>query len=370
MAEQQLQEREAITPERLDYYRQHPEEIDATHTELVEALAISELDPATLGETQGDKTVKGAGDKPADEAVKPAAEAAKPEAAKAAAEPGTKPEEVEGQAVATKDGKHVLPFEVLKEARDGRTAAEAALAEAQRTALALADQVKALRAGRAAPAGTEAHTADELQGLAEQVGEQAPWLKEAMEKLVNVTKILREEVTELRGRTEQSDAETEQELQGLAAAAIEANPTLVLWQEKAPALWNEAVKFDKMIRSDEELAQSYPDFGSRFNAVVEMVKARHTGQAIPLPQPVDAPTAKPSVAGAPAVAKPSPEEIARAKAALASASDDTVRTLSDIPGGAPPVSPDEQVERMDPVQIANKFSNMTEQQLLNWVRTH
>jgi hypothetical protein len=356
MAEVQ-QQQEQLTPERLAHYREHPEEVDATNMELLEALALSEM-PAVLADRQVEQVVEGEG---SDTKAKP--EAAKP-AAKAEPEPGTQESE-EGKAVATKDGKHTLPYEVLKEARDRAAAAEQALAEAQTTALQLVDQVKALRAGRAAPAPAEEHTTAQLQAMVDRVAEEAPWLKESFGHLTSVITKLREEVVDLRGRSDEDDEQAIAELNDSAQAAIEANPTLVLWQEQAPALWNEAVTFDQTLRRDPELSKRFQTFEQRFERVVEMVKAVHVGEDIPLPTAMPAsPGVKPAAA-----AQPSAQETqARARAALAKAdAENPVRTLSDIPGGVPTDSADENLERMDIVQVAEKFGRMSPQQILGWV---
>lgn len=381
------------TEEQLNHYISHPDEVDATDSDLVEALAAAEL--AGLGVTEGDKVDEKSTDTPnADEedakrakaeaeakvaAEEKAATEAKAKAdaeakAKAEAAKGAKGEgegEVtEGTRVLTQDGKNTMPFSVVKEARERAQGAEEALAEANKNLVAISEQLKAARAGK--DADTDGKTEDELDQMIESVSGEAPWIKDAMTKIVGAVREARSQIEELQGRNQETDEQARARLQTHARTALEANPTLVLWQAEAPDLYDEAVTFDALVRKDPTLTKLYPTFEKRFNAVVEMVKTAHDGEEIPLPQPVKKTDAELSKKDAPAGGQPSAADIqARAQAALAKAKDETVRTLSDIPGGEGEVSDIEALERMSPEQLAAKFEGMkSSQDILNWVMAH
>lgn len=385
------------TQEQLDHFISHPEEVDATDSDLVEALASREL--ADLGVTEDDQVKTKSDDANADEEdAKRAIEEAKAKTAtdeqaqadakakadaeakakadaeataKAAAAKGAKGEEVaEDSRVLTADGKNTMPFSVVKEARERARGAEEALAEANQSLVAMSEQLKAARAGKDLAADATDKTEDELDAMVESVSGEAPWIREAMTKIVGAVREARSEIAELQGRNQETDEQARARLQTQSRAALEANPTLVLWQAEAPDLYDEAVSFDALVRKDPGLAKLYPTFERRFNAVVEMVKTAHAGEEIPLPQPVKAGAEPPKKAPA---GQPSAADItARAQAALAKAKDETtVRTLSDIPGGEGEVTDMEALERMSAVEVAAKFEGMkSSQDILNWVMAH
>lgn len=388
------------TQEQLDHFISHPEEVDATDSDLVEALASREL--ADLGVTEEDQVKTKGDDANADEedakraieeakaktateeqaqaAAKAKADAeakaksdAEAAAAKAAAAKGAKGDEevTEDSRVLTADGRNTMPFSVVKEARERARGAEEALAEANQSLVAMSEQLKAARAGKDLEADATGKTEDELDAMVESVSGEAPWIREAMTKIVGAVREARSEIAELQGRNQETDEQARARLQTHARTALEANPTLVLWQAEAPDLYDEAVSFDALVRKDPGLAKLYPTFEKRFNAVVKMVIDAHDGEELPLPQPVKA-GAEPPKKDAPA-GQPSAADIqTRAKAALAKARDETtVRTLSDIPGGEGEVTDMEVLERMSAVEVAAKFEGMkSSQDILNWVMAH
>lgn len=372
------------TQEQLEHYLSHPEEVDATNTELVEALATGAL--ADLGDIQGGKTKgidpppKAEEDEDAKEADRAIAEAeakvaAEKEAEKLATTSGAKDGKTgtaqEDASILTVDGKHVIPNAVLKEARERAAGATAALAEAQQSIVALADEVKALRAGKEpARAADDPHnkTVAELREMLKDVEKEAPWQVPVLEKFIEAVELAQAEIADLRGARAQDDRQIVQSLEQQAADAKENNATLVLWDTQAPELFSEAVKFDTFIRSDSQMRERYPTFEARFAAAVEMVKASHAGEAIPLPETVD--TSKAPVGKEPAKTPSATDIQARAKAVLDKASVDSVRTLSDITGGVGEVAAHEALERMSSAEVGAKFSNMTPQQIVDWTMAH
>ena len=373
---------EQFTQEQLQHYIDNPHEVDATDSKLIEALASAELD--SLGVSEDDRKELGLdppkGEAEDVEAKKIAAEAvaeaeaqaakeaedakAKADAEAAKAKAGTDEVKEEGR-VLSKDGKHTLPFEVLKEARERAAGAEAALAEAQQSLLAMQARAKALKAGEADPGQGEAKTADELEAVLEKVREEAPWLVKPMETLIGTVKVMGDKIAGYEQEREESEEQATARMQHAATAALEANPTLVLWKSQAPGLFNEAVTFDVAIRQNPAQAARFPTFESRYEQVVKLVRASHEGEGIPLPEAHTPSTAAPAK-------QPSAAELkARADAALKKAEDATsVRTLTDITGGEGEVSTEEQLGRMSSLDLADKFGKMSPHDVVNFVMTH
>lgn len=354
-----------ITQEQLQHFLDNPEEVDATDTELIEALAKAEL--AAAGEKVGDGEIEKVEDPDAEAAREAKAEAdAKIAAVKAAEEAKADPEggdKEESTKILTPDGKHTLPFSVLKETRARAQGAEEALAEAQQQIVALSERVKAMDAGKPDPgAGDQAKTPDELEAMLEAVGEEAPWLKDAMGKLVSTVRTLSDRVAQYDEEREENEEAAVARLKGAAQTAEENNPTLTLWKEQAPALYAEAASFDKAVRANPTQNARFKTFDQRFDHVVELVKASHRGEEIPLPKAVASTPAKETP-------KPSAADVKkRAEAALASAGEEPVRTLTDIPGGEGEQTPQEALERMDHMAIAEAFGRKSPQQILEWVQ--
>lgn len=368
-----------FTQEELDHFINHPEEVDATDTDLVMALAGAET-MRGAGDT-GHEAEQVVNDPDAEAAAKASAEAkAKIEAeearlkaeeeaaakAKAATEAAGKGGE--GQDGATKilapDGKSTLPYSVLKSARAEAGDAKAALLEASQTIVSLQERLKALEGGKADPGkGEQEATVDELEQILGTVEEEAPWLKEPMRKLIDTVKAQSARIAEFDQEREETETEARQRLQRTAAEAFENNPTLVLWKEESPDLYEEAVAMDETLRRNPQMAGRFRSFDDRYAHVVKLVKASHEGEDIPLPKAVSTPAAKD-----PPATKPSAAEVkARAEKALAEAEDTTVRTLSDIPGGEGERTAVEQLERMDPSEIASKLAHLSPHEIASWV---
>lgn len=381
------------TAEQLQHYLVHPEEVDASDEDLLEAL--QRLEAGGSPDTGAEETTKGGDKKPegesddddaqkvVDDATAQAAAEAKAKdqadaaaAAKAAGktgEPGKTEGAVQekgGERVLTADGMNTLPYKVLKDEREGRRAAEDALGEAQRTILSLSERVKAIQKGETDPGNTgDEKSPEELEAILAEIEEEAPHMKGPLEKLIKAVRMSQEQVEMLVAERDDDQDKARARLETQAQAALDANPTLILWKSDAEELFEEAISFDKMLREDERQRARYPTYTARFDRVVELVKANHAGEDLPLPQPVAASAAK--AAPASAAAKPSPKQITEAaKKALAEAGDTSVVTLSDIPGGMGEVTTEEALERMDVTQVADKFGKMTPQQIIDWVSSH
>lgn len=377
-----------VTEEQLLHFMEHPEEVDATDTELVEALASREL--ALAGDKRPDETEVDPDAKAARKAreeadAKIAAEEAQAKAdaeAKAKADADAKAKETattegadksgkqeEGE-VLTKDGKHTLPYKVLKDEREARAAAEDALRDANQSVIALTERVKALVSGKDDPGGgKETKTADQLEEVLKAVGEQYPGMEDTLKPIVGAVRALEQKVGDIDAEREESEADARERLQVAANDALANNPTLVLWQTQAPALYAEAVRFDTMLRGEGYRGQ-FQTFEERFDRVVKLVKASHEGEEIPLPKAVVPASSTTTSSTSKTQDKPSAADVKkRAEEALAKAEAESVRTLTDIPGGEGEVSAAEHLGRMSTMDIAEKLMTKSPQEILQWVQS-
>jgi len=362
------------TQEELQRYIDNPDEVEATDTDLIEALAQVEL--AAAGGSIGDGEVVVVED-PDAEAVAKAKEVADAKIAEAKAEEeaqakaaaeakaGVEGGEKEGASILTQDGKSTVPYSVLKGARERAQGAEDALRDATTTIVALSDRVKALEAGKPDPGAGDEKTLDELEAALKSIGEEAPWAKDPLTTIVGAVRAMQDKLDAIESEQAEDEEQAKARLKSRATVALESNDTLVMWKETAPELYEEAVAFDQTLRRDPVQSARFKSFEQRFDHVVKLVKANHDGEEIPLPKSV---TPLPPTKAATPAAKPSAAEVkARADKVLAEAEDNTVRTLSDIPGGEGDKTAAEQLERMDAQQIAEKLARLTPNDLISWV---
>lgn len=257
----------------------------------------------------------------------PAAEPPKPEssAAPAAAEP-PKVEEPPIEGVATKDGKRVIPYAVLQEARQTAThaasRAQQLAAEVQR----LTGEMQALKQGQQAAESKAPAVSFSPEELA-QMETDFPH----MAKLARGYAALQEELL----RTKQAVA-TQPPAAAPAPAAndlqelIDDRPLLARWQAKGGTAWAMAVERDQKLMADPAWAGKTT--AERFDEVQRQL-ADELGIEVPKQQQVQAPPPPPAPAPAPAApAAPTPPA---PPAPLPQPQQAAVPTLSDLGGTAP-----------------------------------
>lgn len=344
------------------YYLEHPEEVDPANTELVTRLL------AAAGETAGVKAEPTEDEAKAAEA-KAAEEAAKAEAAKAAkpAGDGKGAAKEEEAPVVARDGKSLIPFTVLHNAREAKEAAEAALGEAMKSNVALVKRLKDVEAGRATEAAPES-TADDLEAQIAAVREEAPWLVPVMETMLARLRESEERVAQLQQDTVEGDKAEEQRLRREATSALEGNSTLLLWKDEAPELYEEAVRLDRFLRNTPAESKRFMreddsvDFEARYERCVALVKAAHAGEDIPAPKAIES-QAKPGAKPA-----PTPAEVKAAALAKLKGAEPVLTTLTDVPGGAPVAqSEEEAIEAMSVTALGSKLMEMTPDKLQAWL---
>ena len=289
----------------------------------------------------------------------PGAQPAQPDAAKDAGDTSV-------VGVATKDGKHIIPYEVHQGLRRDRDTERAARVEAERKANdaesranQLATQIEQLKqhqAAQAAGTATEEATA-EIDALFETLEEQLPAVGKAIRamrdadqgkisKLEAMITTLSQEHASVRQIGEAQRQAHQQSVNDMANEAFDHTPKLRFLQDKNPELYDRAVELDEILRNDAKYknANSVEQFAQRYNAVIALLEA----ESGPIELPAEYLTT---------------EEIQRiAEAKLKGAGNFRPNTLSDLPGGIAPGSKPE-FDSMDASQLYAVAQNMNDAQL-------
>lgn len=304
--------------------------------------------------------------------------AAKDKADADAAASSGKDTKVEG--VLLKDGKHVAPYAVLEDARGRAQSEREARERAEDRAKELQAELDRLKSGKTDdPAKAEALSAD-LSQMIETLTDAAPELGEALDPLIKHVQALTEQVRgfdDVKQRQQRQDAEAQSAIQREVQEAIDANPKLIYAQSKDQATWNRIADQDAVLRADP--ANRGLSFADRFSKAVAAVEAVYGEIKLP---PEFQTKAQPDAgkddakAKAEADAKAKAEADAKAKAGLTNDdakaraeaelekakkdADGKPFTLTDLPGGAPPISDDKATAEMTPGEIAARVDRFLE----------
>lgn len=272
------------------------------------------------------------------------------------AEQGQSEPEGEPQGIATKDGKHVIPYSVLKSERDRASRAEQMANEMRERVAALEAAVQA--ASQGAKDGESARTetaqptandlsSDDLEALKEDFPTVYKAVQAAMAKAAQLEAKLQpveESVRSAEAAQAQSATETVQE-------AIDAVPKLAHIQATNAEAFELAKQFDATLKVQGAWADR--PLQERFAKVAEMVEAALG--------PIDLPGNK--------TASQSAEQLkaaAKAKAdAVAKGNRSNVPTsLSDFPAGQHAAQDEQEAaENMTALQLAEKFAAMSADQM-------
>lgn len=249
----------------------------------------------------------------------------------------TKDRPVDG--VLTKDGKHVLPFEVLASTR----ARARDLAEANDR---LQQELQALKDGKSTPESQAAATAavEDLELTDEELRDLEDIIP-AVGKMAKGFKAMQQTLQELQSAPPPATAPAPQVD---AQALIDQRPLLARWQAKGGAIWNEAVSLDQQLQVDPEWALKSD--GERFTEVQRRI-AEDFG--IPIP-------------GAPNVSAQSPSAATPTPPAPPPVQTSTVTpTLSDFNGS--PVAVGDPMANMAVGQQVDKAAGMSVEELRRMV---
>jgi hypothetical protein len=209
------------------------------------------------GEGATDEVVQPAqpeGETAAAPAPEPTPAAAESSATPAAAE--TTPTEPTAAGVATRDGKHVIPYQVLETERLQRKAADQKLAEAHA-------EIERLKAQGATPteqaqAVESLFTDEELADLETDVPQAATALKKLQDAYVKLAaRVASEDAAKATAQQAQQEL-TEEEQRDVARAqaeeAMRDTPLLRQWRDAGGGLWDEAVKAEAALAAQSEWA--------------------------------------------------------------------------------------------------------------------
>lgn len=265
------------------------------------------------------------------------------------------PAEQEPEGVATKDGKHVIPYSVLKSERDRAAQAEKAAKDAADRIAELTAQLESAKQG--AKHG-DAARANLQQGDTEELSsEELAFLKDDNPAVYKALKAIEAKAAMLQDRlkpVEDKARDIEADIAAREAAivqeAIDSVPKLAHIQSANAEAYALAQRFDTTLQSLKEWKDK--PLSDRFAKAVQMVE--DAIGPIELPQ-----TSTQSL---------KPEELkaaAKAKAAEALKARANVPTsLSEFPAGlAPSADERESVTALSHAQIAEKMSRMTPEQL-------
>ena len=239
------------------------------------------------------------------------------------------PQQVDEEApIASKDGKHTIPYDVLKSERERRKAAEQAMQELQA-------RIEAMQqTGKPQEVADDEASPDELDQMAEDFP--------AVAKLLEHTRKLEQQLQSVSQRIEQEDRQRQEATMSEVRAAVDANPTLLHWEHNDPDRWAAAIEADTKLQASP--AHRGLTLEQRLAKAVEIVDAFYG----------------PDTAAPRAQAKPQEKPTKRAAAEAKSAP----RTLSDIPGGAvPPSDPVEEFAQMSADRLGAQMANMTPDQI-------
>lgn len=294
--------------------------------EQLEALARAELDSASVheGEEQSDTEQS--------------------ESAAGGAEKEGEQGEEEAP-ITSKDGKHTIPYDVLKRERESRRMAEQAMAEMQAKLDALTVQRET-----GAQAADQKPTADIIdQEDLEALKADFPALAKIIEAQMSKIGELEGQLSSVAGKEAEREQAEMQTVVETVQETIDANPKLLHLQTHDPEGWDKAIELDDLIKSKPENANL--SLEERFNKVAKAYESLYG--AIP-------------AGAAPATNKPDskPDVRQQMREKLATEAPNVPRSLSDIPGGLPPAaSPIEQLANMNEVEMGVMFQKMTPQQI-------
>jgi len=264
-------------------------------------------------------------------ATQPAPAAADSTQPPASAEPA--PEQIAG--ALTRDGKHVIPYQVVQDLRTANTAKDQRIAELQAAMERMQQEQQAKDNGTSTDASQAQAQAAALDFSEDEL---ADYEALGVGKLVKGYQALRAQllappVAPAVAPPQQPAAEVDK---SPLQAAIDTMPLLVRWQAKGGAIWSEAVKVDNELRADPQWAGK--PMHERFAEVQRRVADDY---GIPIPSAPSAP---------PAAAQPS-------RPTTSSEAREVMPSITDFAGG--PVAVGDPMQGMSRGQMVDAMMNLS-----------
>ena len=176
----------------------------------------------------------------------------------------------------------------------------------------------------------------------------------ALESQIRIEAQLAEERASREHATQKDQETSVKSLQEQADEAIDGNPVLRYWRDKDAKMYDRAADLDALYRQDPDM-QSL-SFVERFGKVVAALEATHGKAELP---PEYAPRVAAS-SDAATTAAPQAGAIVKPAAAAPRA-----LTLSDLPGGAPPISNDAKLESMSNHEIGSHVNRLMDRGIMD-----
>lgn len=276
---------------------------------------------------------------------------------------GQQDQDKDPDGVLTKDGKHVIPYSVLKSERDRASRAEQLAREAAERVAALEAQVK--QATEGAKTGESARTeqvqpnvsdlsAEDLEALKEDF----PTVYKGVMAAMSHAKALEAKLSTVEQSVRNSEATQARSAQETVQDAIDSVPKMAHIQATNPEAFDLAKQFDASLKVQAKWADK--PLTERFAKVAEMVEAALG----PIELPGQQTSSQPSAVDLKAAAK------AKADAAAKASRTAVPTSLSEFPAGQHAAQDErEAAESMTHLQLAEKFSRMSADEQDAYFRT-
>lgn len=244
----------------------------------------------------------------------------------------------------SKNGKAEIPYQVLVSERERRAAAEKSVAD-------LMQRLKDIEARVEAPEQKAEETKpDVTDETLQQISEDFPTIGKAIAALQAEVVSAKEKLKAVEEIEAQREATAETAARNTVQEAIDANPALRYWQAESQEMFERAVEMDNVLKADPRNRDL--TLGQRFAKVVAAMEAVYGQTELPAGYKQDD-----------APRQDMNELTEKAKAVVKDAGTYKPKSLSDIPGGSPPVSEDAKLEGMTPAQIAAMMQTMDNDQI-------
>lgn len=271
-------------------------------------------------------------------------------------------QEPEPDGIATKDGKNVIPYTVLKNERERAHRAEQMAKEMQDRVAQLEAMVQQ-QVNQGAKQGESARTntppaenelsPDDLEALKEDF----PTVYKAVMASMAAAKTLEAKLQPVEDVVRQDQAERAQSATETVQDAIDSVPKLAHIQATNAEAFELAKQFDVTLR--QQAAWQGKSLSERFAKVTEMVEAALG----PIDMPGQKPNSQPSAADLKAAAK------AKAAEQVQTNRSNVPTSLSEAPAGQHAAQDErEEAENLTALQLAEKFSAMTPDQMDAYLR--
>lgn len=260
--------------------------------------------------------------------------------------------EKEPDGVATKDGKHIIPYSVLQADRERARRAEEELAETKRKLAELEASAKSVQGVKteeaAAPQQTDDLSAEDLEALKEDF----PTVYKGIMAMRKQAEALEAKIKPVQETVQQQQADAERTTAQLVQDAIDATPKLAHIANADPVAFELAKQFDNTLKASPAWAGKTLE--ERFAKVIEMVESANG--VINVPGQSSAPSQK-TAEQLKAEAKALAEKQAKSNKTSVPTS------LSDFPAGQHAATDEvEALKNMSTLQLAAKFAAMTADQ--------